>query len=272
MNENGDSPAALVADIKAAGMSQIDIARNLNVSPTLVTFWKQGTTNPSPENLALLRGLVDKLQSDGRQAPPRAVEEKDEPRYGEWLQDKLAELDIAPAALAEASDLHILTLNLILSGQTQNPQKGTRERIEAALERLAVAKQPEGVGPQSLHPPAAPDEELHVGIPFERDELREAPNKVGVYVVHDRRGFPTYIGSGVISSRLRAHWDRRAFADDRVAASFSYIVVQRDDSEAEVVRATAEARKWERIIIKFSGNSLLLNNALREGLDVPDVF
>jgi transcriptional regulator with XRE-family HTH domain len=264
MPQQFTSVPALINAIKGLGMTQSQIATNLNVSPAMVTFWKQGTSVPSAEHLPLLRSLFDGLSKAQTASPISSVETS----YSEWLEDRMAELNVSPASLANQAGINIMTLNLILSGKTQNPQKGTREKIEAALRRLTQSGKSKP--PFTLAAPVPTEDEPHIGIPFSKEEIKGAPNKIGVYVIHDRRGFPTYIGSGNIMKRLKDHFERKAFSDERVASSFSYILLEQEDSDRELSHIRDEARRWERIIIKFSGSSVLLNNALREGLNGSD--
>src|SRR5262249_37760653 len=114
----------MLAAIKASGMTQMGIAQSLNVSPTLVTFWKQGKTKPAEEELQLLKTLYENLvtpSSDGRLASATQAD-FEEPSYSEWLAEQLEEKKIAPITLAERANLSVQTINLILNGQTQNPQ------------------------------------------------------------------------------------------------------------------------------------------------------
>jgi len=98
---------------------------------------------------------------------------------------------------------------------------------------------------------------------FNDNEIDQAPDKIGIYAIHDRRGYTTYVGQGKIKSRLRLHKQSIHFVSDKVANSFRYFITQDGDNYGD---AKQQAIFLEKLIIKFTGNSILLNTNLIEDL------
>jgi transcriptional regulator with XRE-family HTH domain len=258
----------LIRGLTDRGFTQTQIAEALDVSNSLISFWKTRRTEPNLDQLQALKDLyrqwmpADEATVEATEQEPSHDDDEGQ-TYGAWLEEQLGLLEVRPVQFAQDSDIPFATLNRIIRGLTENPQRATRERIEATIDSLwdkAGSREGESTAPKAAT-------KLFVRLPFNRDELKAAPARIGVYVVHDRRGFPTYVGSGEIRTRLLKHWDTRAFADERVASEFSYFLcdggtdaISGTQSEA----ATALARELEDMVIKFSGASLLLNKRSRE--------
>ena len=79
-------------------------------------------------------------------------------------------------------------------------------------------------------------------------------------MIHDRLGRPAYIGvahkgAGGIRGRLRKHNELRWTSDRRVAYKFSYAL------SARIPRSDPYelAKALEKLLIKFMGNAILIN-------------
>jgi transcriptional regulator with XRE-family HTH domain len=260
------SAGKLIQYLKEYGMNQNEIAEYVEVSPSLISQWKYGNMEPNDEQLESLRDLFKSLRDELNDED--SVEERNtssiviEPSYGAWLGDQINISEIKVRELAEKSGMSYLGLSRILSGDTSNPQRATREKIERALVSFSSKKDGRGSSTLKFIAPPSSDESFASGLPFTREEVDLAPTSIGIYVIYDRRGFPTYVGSGAIKSRLRSHREKTAFADLRVANSFSYYLVK----GANIDESRSEARHLERLLIKLMGSPLLFNEKLVEQL------
>mgnify|MGYP001608549142 CR=1 FL=1 len=233
--------------LEAIPLNQTEVAGHLGVSPGLVSQWKSGYAKISSEHAEELQGLA---------ADTRRVAKDDDDdigsgtqsgaqSYGDWLAGQLEAVNETPAKFAKRSDVNRLTISNLIDGKT-SPQQGTRQKIEKALS--AFSSQRKSCGETPSAPKADPNEPV-VGISFTKDEINQAPNQVGVYVIHDGRGHPTYVGKGKLRSELTHLAGRTLAASDHAAAKFSYAVLDNDQ----------DADKIETILIKFMADSLLVN-------------
>lgn len=252
----------MIVEIKKRGMKQYEIAQALNVNPAYITLFKSKQMSATDEEIEQLKKILTSLSPVEEITNDENEPVENESTYSEWLTQQMLVSKIHAINLSEKSGLSLQTINLITSGKTQNPQQSTKTKIEQALKELSNNND-QSFDSEIITPPVQGDENLYLGIPFTKSDIDDSPNQMGVYVIHDHRGYPTYIGSGQIRSRLRNHYEKRAFSDERIATTFSYIRINEGDSEEQKKAARNEARKWENIIIKFAGESVLLNNKLR---------
>ena len=148
------------------------------------------------------------------------------------------------ADLARSAKVSSITISNLVTGKTENPQPGTRRKIENALRQSGKK---EGEPPPTIDP-----NEPVVGIRYEKNEYDQAPSEVGVYVIHDKRGWPTYVGKGNIRNELR-HYSEQKWAHSHSARTFSYALIDNDK----------DADRIETIVIKFMADSLLVNTKKR---------
>jgi len=233
---------------------QSRIAEALSVSQATVSNWLR-TANINPKYFEALRRLESQLAGpDGKKAPEggvRADVRDDATPYAEWLRTELDRAGLNAVELAQKSGIHVNTILALLEGRTERPQQRTRQRIENALQGRETA------------PAAAPADDAawyYIGLAWNNDEIDQVPDEPGVYMIHDRLGRPAYIGvahkgAGGIRSRLKEHNKLRWTIDQRVAFSFSYALTSRMPS----ADPSQLARAIEKLLIKFMGNAILIN-------------
>lgn len=100
----------------------------------------------------------------------------------------------------------------------------------------------------------------YIGLDWTKDEIEQVPDESSVYMIYERLGRPAYIGvahkgAGGIRARLRDHNQLRWTSDPKVANRFSYALSAKmprnDPSEL--------AKALEKLLIKFMGNAILIN-------------
>ena len=249
----------MIGAIVQSGMPQGMMAESLGVSQATVSLLKHKKLRPS--TAARYLESLKKLMSDqGLSTQAKVSNTSDvEPigQFGLWLGEKLQEYQKTPAEIAEHAGVSAVTINYILDGTTSSPQSGTKDKIKAALEKLSNAEATDGA------PEEREAQDTFYGLPYNEQEVQQVPNRKGVYAIHDRRGYPTYIGKGNLKARLLDHLKERAFVESKVAYTFSYVVLQKSDSEQAKKRADHESKRLERILTKFAGTTLLLNERNR---------
>lgn len=260
-----DEIKAIVLSLLSIGLSQKTLAESLNVSNAVISLLKQGKYNTSSANLKKYYESFKAINDDKSidkdvEIQPIEVESS----FADWLLGQLELHKITPAILAEKAKLSVLTINYIVNRTTSNPQQGTRRKIESALQE--ITKNVSEAAPIDTKT----KKEIFSGLPYVNDEIIQVPNKKGIYVIHDRRGYPTYIGKGDVQSRLKSHKEHKAFLDERVANTFSYVILQEGDSKDARQKADAEALWLENLIAKVCGNTVLLNKKLITDLSDSD--
>ncbi len=240
---------------------QSRIAEALSVSQATVSNWLR-TGSVSSKYLSALRRLEkDLTQSKKEQGDGTGVAEDtrtEDTAYADWLRAELERQETNAVELAEKSGVHINTILYLLEGRTEKPQQRTRQRIEKALR---VGDSP-SVGADTDQDPW-----YYIGLAWTNEEIEQVPDEPGVYIIHDRLGRPAYIGvahkgAGGIRARLRKHNELRWTSDRRVAHSFSYALASRMPSSD----ASQLAKSLEKLLIKFMGNAILINEK-----DVEDI-
>lgn len=241
--------------------SQSRIAEALGVSQGSVSNWLQKgvVADKYAEAIGSLLQMLKKEEAAAEN--PESVGSEDEPYaeleetpYAEWLSARLDEKEMDAVSLAKASQVHVSTILALLEGRTERPQKRTRKKIEHALGAKTQEETAETVG-----------DWYYIGLPWTKDEIEQTPDEPGVYIVHDWLGRPAYVGvahsgRGGIRSRLQDHNEKRWTSDRRVASRFSYALTGRMPRDDDATLA----QSIERILIKFMGNSILINERGRE--------
>lgn len=248
----------LIGKLLSNGFTQKELADNLNLYQGEISQLSRQVRTLQKDRYTTIIEILEKLVEEN--INPNDTEEatqiQPEYNYGTWLYDQLTELNITPIEFSAESTISFQALNLIINGSTSNPQFRTKQVIEKTLERLSKERKKTIEKKNSA---ITNEEKLFIGIPFTPAEIDQTPDKIGVYAIHDKRGYPTYIGKGRIKNRLKDHSDRISFASNKVAATFSYYVIQNGDNEIDKEKADKEARTMEKIITKFAGNTILLN-------------
>lgn len=248
----------LIGKLLSNGFTQKELADNLNLYQGEISqLYRQVRTLQKDRYKSIIEILKKLVEENINPSDSdEASQVQPEYNYGTWLYDQLTELDITPIEFSNESTISYQALNLIISGSTTNPQFRTKQLIEKTLERLSKERKKKI---EKKVVSESDEEKLFIGIPFTKSEIEQTPDKIGVYAIHDKRGYPTYIGKGRIKNRLKDHSDRISFASDKVAATFSYYIVQEGESEQDKEKANKESRLMEKIITKFAGNTILLN-------------
>lgn len=252
------------------GITQNEIAEALSLYQAEVSqLYRKKRNFPENKIIAIksqLEKLVDEFNYEDEDiSEVQKVEE--ERSFSNRLIDQMTQLELSPIDLAEISGLSYQTINLIRRGITSNPQEKTKRKIQKALDEVAKNRKLK-IEKIDLPKTKNESERLFLGLPFNKEEIDQAPNLIGVYAIHDSRGYPTYIGKGKIKTRLKDHSDRRAFLSPKVASTFSYYIVQEEDekTKSEKQEAGKRALLLEKILTKFAGNTILLNIKNREDL------
>jgi hypothetical protein len=207
------------------------------------------------ETLSKLHEELTTTTGEKTATPQAGGLRSDDTQYGDWLRVELDRQGINAVDLAARTGIHINTILSLLEGRTEKPQQRTRQRIEKALQ----SAQPAGVGPAPQRP-AVEDTWYYIGLQWTNEEIEQVPDEPGVYIIHDRLGRPAYIGvahkgAGGIRARLRKHNELRWTSDRRVAYSFSYALAGRMPSSDP----SQLAKSLEKLLIKFMGNAILIN-------------
>lgn len=254
-----------------ANLTQSAIADALEVSQATISLLKNLRAKATDDHLNKLTTLAQQFglsleTIDTSSEKPLDSDDNGADSYSVWLAGVIQQLDISLLEFSKRANLSYLGLKRIVDGVTANPQSGTRKSIDDAIKIIQgeKKKKAEEFAPE----PVQKEEQLFIGLTFTEVEINQAPDKKGVYVIHDRRGYPTYVGKGNIRSRLRRHREHKAFLDERVACTFSYVLLQQKDDPESIKKADAEARRLETIITKFAGNTVLLNKQLIEDLSI----
>lgn len=237
---------------------QSRIAEALSVSQATVSNWLRTGTVNSKYSEALSKLHEELRTTTGVKSPAAPHADRlrpDDTQYGDWLRTELDRQGINAVDLAARTGIHINTILALLEGRTEKPQQRTRQRIEKALQ----SAQSDGIGPVSQRP-AVEDTWYYIGLQWTNEEIEQVPDEPGVYIIHDRLGRPAYIGvaykgAGGIRARLRKHNELRWTSDRRVANSFSYALAGRIPSSDP----SQLAKSLEKLLIKFMGNAILIN-------------
>lgn len=267
--------ASNIGKLVAAGLTQQELAETLELyQPEISQFYRKKrivTEDRFKEINSILEELISKNINPAEQFSNSngEVENLIEPEnnFGTWLYDQLTELGVSTADFSRESSLSYRTINLIINGTTTNPQFRTKKIIQETLDKLSNGN---GKTIEKAPSPNQEEDRLFIGLPFTQDEIDQAPNLIGVYAIHDRRGYPTYIGKGQIKDRLKDHRTRIDYASNKVASTFSYLIIQKGDDDEAKKEADREAKLMEKILTKFAGNTLLLNIQNREDLSFPE--
>jgi transcriptional regulator with XRE-family HTH domain len=240
--------------------TQAEIANSIGTQQPIVSLLKKGKISSESKNFEKwsknLQGLITE-ESVLEEVDAKALRVEESENYAEWFTNIILSHEISLTELADRTGLTYQGLYRIYNGDTVNPQKATREKIRKALETWVGLK-------EFAQAPAENQSDIVVNIPFTEADIDQAPALIGVYAIHDRRGYPTYVGKGRIKNRLKKHREHRAFLDSRVANSFSYFIIEKNGLLKE--EASAQSFELEKILIKFLGNAILLNKNLIEDL------
>lgn len=257
-----DSISTKIGKLINYGLTQVELAEALQLyQPEISQLYRKKRVF-NEEKFKKIDSELDKLIAEN--VNPEEVESaieitsvRPEENYSTWLYDQLTQLGLSIIEFSNESSLSYQTINLIVNNTTTNPQFKTKKIIQETLERISKEKNKPIEEP--VNNKQDEEKKLFVGLPFTKIEIDQTPDLIGVYAIHDRRGYPTYIGKGRIKTRLKDHIDRISFASEKVASTYSFLILQKDNSPEEKVRADKEASLMEKVLTKFAGNTILLN-------------
>lgn len=162
---------------------------------------------------------------------------------GAWLNKRRLEQEFSVPELATKSGLSSAAIYNIESGQSQNPQRKTVEKLEKALGK-------------QLSPEAkaeAKDEATIEGVGewfnFDPNSESDWPNVAGIYVLYDISDRPIYVGQGQkISTRLRDHHQKFWFRQPIVQYA-AFVGIDNKELREQI----------EKVLIKFLKSNAVLN-------------
>ncbi len=255
-----ESISSKIGKLLGYGLTQHDLAEAIQLYQPEISQLYRKKRVLSIQRFKQIDSELDKLITENvnpEEADSIVEGIEPEENYSTWLYDQLTELGLSIIEFSNESSLSYQTINLIVNGITTNPQFKTKKTIQETLERISKVKNKPIEKPNT----GKEDDEkkLFVGLPFIKTEIDQVPDLIGVYAIHDRRGYPTYIGKGRLKTRLKDHSDRIAFASEKVASTFSFLILQTDNTKEEKARADKEAILMEKVLTKFAGNTILLN-------------
>lgn len=185
---------------------------------------------------------------------PRKAKEQ---TYGEWLYDQMERMEISVLGLADISGVSTMGIYNIINGNTLNPQKATREKLERALKAKPQKEIVESIDSETNVVGMGNLEEF---TPFDPNE---APETRGVYVFYDAFGRPVYVGKAVkqtIRTRIDQHREKFWFRDPIVTTA-RYIEI----------KDASLCSKIEMVLIRFLGSHNLLNKRGAEAFKQSDI-
>jgi transcriptional regulator with XRE-family HTH domain len=231
------------------GLSQTELGKKLNpqVAQATVSQWEQEHSLPSNDQKAQIRQVLGEISStsDAKSAATNETEETitSPSAIGTWLNKHRLAKHLSVPELAAQSGLSTVAIYNIESGQSQNPQQKTINKLEKALgsklspEAKEVAKEDstiEGVGEW---------------FNFDPNSEADWPTVGGIYVLYDISDRPIYVGQGQnISTRLRDHHQKFWFRQP-IVQSAAFVGIAN-----KVLR-----EQIERVLIKFLKRNAVLN-------------
>lgn len=233
------------------GMTQTELGGKLDpqVSPTTISQWENENHVPSDVYKAQLRLILGRNSNGGEAKGPPATEEEDEEPVGApstigvWLNRHRLEQKLSVPELAAKAGLSPVALYNIESGRSQNPQRATVSKLEAALgHQLSPEARKEAKSEATI-------EGVGEWFNFDPNSQADWPSVAGIYVLYDISDRPIYVGQGQkISSRLRDHHEKFWFRPP-IVQNAAYVGIDNKDLREQI----------ERVLIKFLKSNAVLN-------------
>ncbi|MGB9609340.1 MAG: helix-turn-helix domain-containing protein [Bryobacteraceae bacterium] len=174
-----------------AGMTQQELAGEINVTQATISNWENGST-PIPEaQWNQLCQVLPSLRGKAAQPDGNRIEDGDDMNdlsLGYWLRSFRERHNLTRQQVAERCGLSPLTISNIEEGLIDKPQKRTISKLKELAEQYKDT------------PPDVPKEEPleipGVGelVEFDPHDPNSLPEDCGVYVFYDRAQRPVYIG------------------------------------------------------------------------------
>ncbi|MHB8656011.1 MAG: helix-turn-helix domain-containing protein [Terriglobia bacterium] len=220
------------------GLSQVELARKINVSQGTVSNWESGRGTPDEKQISLLESI---LGGELTSSEHIATSVDDQSAISAWLSRARQKAGLTYSELADKAGVSIPTIFNIEKGKSENPRPKTLKLLESALgekledelrRELKESSQVEGLGEFSDFNP--------------RDE-KERPDEPGIYVLYDISERPIYVGKAkAISDRIKDHSSRNWFP---IVHSAAYVRIDDERLRGQV----------EKILIKFLKKNAVLN-------------
>ncbi len=219
------------------------MADSVGVTQTTISNWESGRSTPSPEQIEVLRGVLDTAPDLEEQDVGDSPDES----YGDWLRAVRVQQGLSRADLASRSGVSSPAIWNIETGATVNPRASTRMKLERAL----------GIAPPEALVKAVQEEAEITGVgqfvDFDPHDETDLPSEPGVYVFYDISDRPVYVGeSSDIRRRIRGDHLERFWYRRPIVEKASYVRV--DDRTLR--------RQLENTLIKFMKSNAVINQKL----------
>lgn len=250
MTRLGFGPSVKKARVKR-DMTQQELAEKLNnpqITRAIISHWENENSFPSDKEKAQLKrilGLNSNDSEDGN-APQREglISSIELPSaIGAWLNKHRLQQNLSVPELAIKAGLSAVSLYNIKSGRSQNPQRNTVAKLEAALG-------------QQLSPEAEKDAKEEATIEgvgewfnFDPNNQADWPAVAGIYVLYDISDRPIYVGQGQkISARLHDHAEKFWFRPP-IVQNAAFVGIDKKELREQI----------EKVLIKFLKSNAVLN-------------
>lgn len=178
-----------------AGLSQEGVAERMDVTQATVSNWERATAGFPEQRVERLREFLsfDTEPASGETAP-----------FGQWLTRTREAKGLTRRELSRQSGVSEPQIWNIETGQTNNPRRPTREKLQTALGEDAPGETVEATER------SAQIQDVGALTDFDPHDETDLPTDAGVYVLYDISERPIYVGeSDNIRGRIRnGHWDR----------------------------------------------------------------
>jgi transcriptional regulator with XRE-family HTH domain len=182
-----------------AGLSQQEVAERLDVTQPTVSNWERGQSTPSERYIDQLGEFLDLDRGDPGSDSAGVVSP-----FGEWIARTRSAKGMTRRELSRAADVSEPQIWNIETGQTRNPRRQTREKLQRALDDEPSEEALEVTESDAQIP------DVGTLTDFDPHDTDDLPTDAGVYVLYDISERPIYVGeSDNIRRRIRdGHMDR----------------------------------------------------------------
>jgi transcriptional regulator with XRE-family HTH domain len=231
------------------GLTQAELGQKLvpQVGPATISQLENEHHDPSDVQRVQLRRILGQGSNDCESKSVHAIEKEETVEapsaIGSWLNRYRQEQNLSVPELASKAGLSYVAIYNIESGRSQNPQRTTISKLEAALgQKLSSEAKQEAKDEATIE---------GVGEWFNFDPNSEAdwPSGAGIYVLYDISDRPIYVGQGQkITNRLRDHHQKFWFRPP-IVQNAAYVGI-----DNKVLR-----EQIEKVLIKFLKSNAVLN-------------
>ena len=230
------------------GLTQSELAAKLDppVVQGFISQWENEIATPSLEHRAQLRRILGQ-QAARESTNEELVEDEDTldspSAIGAWLNKHRLEQELSVPELADKAGLSPVAVYNIESGRSQNPQRKTVTKLEAALgKHLSPEAKKEAKEEATI-------EGVGEWFNFDPHNQSDWPAVAGIYVLYDISDRPLYVGQGQnIATRLRDHHQKFWFRAPIVQHA-AFVGVDNKSLREQI----------EKVLIKFLKSNAVLN-------------